>query len=428
MTALVSSISSVASALLAGAAAHAWQATLLLGCAYLAWSAGLWRRHPAAWTGLWIVVLLRWALPWTPAVPGSLSDLWARGWGTAEAAATGPGGPVEAVAASASIQWAPILLVLAWLLLSARRLSRVRARAQQQRRDAAALPPPPAWVITRVRELSAALRISSPRVVVHPERVVPHLLVGAREALLVLPRALLDDREQATVALAHELAHLRRRDPLVRWLLTVVQAVWFFAPLDRCIGRPLERCQEMAADALARRTLALEPERYARLLVGAALRCQRAAPAAALALGGRSPLLERVEALCTHRARASAGGLGAAVIAGVAVLGLGAARSPSDAASAPPCEYSPALAEALREVHPEADRDGDGELGREEACALQEQLRRSAREGLVAGEQVSRAEPPLWQRLCCDCESSGARPVRVDSLPGRAPPAACEQE
>ncbi|MBK7540136.1 MAG: hypothetical protein IPI49_33240 [Myxococcales bacterium] len=63
------------------------------------------------------------------------------------------------------------------------------------------------------------------------------------------------------------------------------------------------------------------------------------------------------------------------------VLGLGQPRAAAPAQAVAQCDYSPAIAEALREVHPEADLDGDGELARDEACALQEHRRVARRRG-----------------------------------------------
>jgi hypothetical protein len=434
-------------------------AAALVALAWAAWSLGVLRSRPAAWAAIWTIVLIKLVLPWGPRIAGSLSDLWALAW----RAGTGSTEPlrwptaVAAVAPEGSLTlgvlgW--IALGAGWLAITGRRITRSALHLRQQRRELAALPAAPRWLLELCGELAARFGVTAPTVVVHPARVVPHLLYGLRGSQLVVPAALIPDQLDASprgsaasprhlleLTLAHELAHLRRRDPLARWLLTVVSAVWFFLPIRALIGRPLERSQEVAADALALRILALPPATYARLLVDVTVRCQEVAPLSALALARpRSPgaLIERVEALCLHRSQASAGWVGAASLVGFALLGLGQARQTSMEAAGPACEFSPEIAEALREVHPEADRDGDGELGREEACALQEQLRRTALEGLEGGgEQASRSshvtsgssgDRPLWQRLCCQCESSSAPEVRGEPLAERAAPDACVQE
>lgn len=53
--------------------------------------------------------------------------------------------------------------------------------------------------------------------------------------------------------LAHELAHLRRRDPLWRLALTALQSVLFFQPLLRVANRKLTECSELACDEWAAR-------------------------------------------------------------------------------------------------------------------------------------------------------------------------------
>ncbi|HRC58784.1 MAG TPA: M56 family metallopeptidase, partial [Kofleriaceae bacterium] len=241
------------------------------------------------------------------------------------------------------------------------------------------------------------------------------------------------------LALAHELAHLRRRDWIARWLHAAVAAVWFFLPIRILIGRSLERAQEAAADALAARALSLSPPVYARRLVDATLRCQGQAGrplVGVLALAAPAALVERIEALCLRRSLATTGLGGAAFVVAFGVLGLGQPRAAAPAQAVAQCDYSPAIAEALREVHPEADLDGDGELARDEACALQEQLRRVARDGVEPGAEQASAEP-LWQRLCCNCEVSGtsegrdARDLyeeRSEPLADPGGPGACEQE
>jgi hypothetical protein len=115
---------------------------------------------------------------------------------------------------------------------------------------------------------------------------------------------------------------------------------------------------------------------------------------------------------------------GMALVAWIAVA-LGGARAASAHADHRTCKYTPALAEALRQAHPEADLDGDGVLSRDEACAFQAELRhRVVQPGAVqpGADQVSRADRPvlgaldetlLTQPLCCNCDRSAE-----DSAPG----------
>jgi len=88
-------------------------------------------------------------------------------------------------------------------------------------------------------------------------------------------------------------------------------------------------------------------------------------------------------------------------------VALGGARSAAARGERATCMYTAQLAEALRQVHPEADRDGDGVLSRDEACEFQAELRRRA-SAPASADQVSRLdeidENLLTEPLCCNCE------------------------
>ncbi len=91
-------------------------------------------------------------------------------------------------------------------------------------------------------------------------RVVPGLSspmalgLGRRGRICVPPRALedLDDEQQRTM-LAHELAHLLRRDPAWRLIGALVEVVFFFQPLHRVANRALAEASELVCDAWAAR-------------------------------------------------------------------------------------------------------------------------------------------------------------------------------
>ncbi|HEY6178011.1 MAG TPA: hypothetical protein VIX73_26330, partial [Kofleriaceae bacterium] len=106
----------------------------------------------------------------------------------------------------------------------------------------------------------------------------------------------------------------------------------------------------------------------------------------------------------------------AALIAWIAIA-LGGARTAA-ARGDHVCKYTPELAEALRQAHPEADLDGDGVLSRGEACAFQAELRKRVeapdRSDDPESTELQRFDASLLREpLCCNC-SSGAE----DSAPG----------
>lgn len=108
-------------------------------------------------------------------------------------------------------------------------------------------------VTEAVQKVAAEMRLPAP-----PTALVPHCpggasVVGIRQPILIVDEQLanrLDDLELQGV-LAHELAHIRRRDNLVAFLLGVVRDFAFFVPGGRWALRQLHAERELAADQLA---------------------------------------------------------------------------------------------------------------------------------------------------------------------------------
>ncbi len=96
------------------------------------------------------------------------------------------------------------------------------------------------------------------------------MLVGAFRPAILLPVAMLPD-PHSTVAvrpvLAHELAHVRRRDLLWSGMAGVVRALFFFHPLVWLAQREGLLAREAACDALALRASGVRPSDYAHLLL-----------------------------------------------------------------------------------------------------------------------------------------------------------------
>jgi Zn-dependent protease with chaperone function len=152
-------------------------------------------------------------------------------------------------------------------------------------------------------------------------------VVGTFRPAVFVTRGLVSEahREHLAPALSHELAHVRRRDPLRR--AVAVPALAFHLPgLATWIERRMARAQEMAADADAAEEMQ-SPERVARALVRLT-RAQSAAPRLALAFG-RSDVEVRVTALLDDRPRHDRP-RGTVLVAGVFIL-FAAAGTSADA-------------------------------------------------------------------------------------------------
>jgi beta-lactamase regulating signal transducer with metallopeptidase domain len=108
-----------------------------------------------------------------------------------------------------------------------------------------------------------------PEVLAVPGRLPPLVVPGWRRARLLLPADLLDqlDEPQRTVLLLHELAHIKRRDHLVRLLEVAVTVLYWWLPGVGAIGRRLRACEEACCDAAVVARLPDARRDYARLLL-----------------------------------------------------------------------------------------------------------------------------------------------------------------
>ncbi|MEX2549800.1 MAG: M48 family metalloprotease [Nitriliruptoraceae bacterium] len=158
------------------------------------------------------------------------------------------------------LQFVPIAVpVIAgtWALVAGLRLLRRVGSGSRVRREAvaaiAATQAPPARLDRIARSVAAALDVPPPTVGVVDGCRGGAYVVGTRSPQLVVDRQLLDglDDEELEGVLAHELAHVRRRDTLVATVLGVVRDLMFFVPGGGWAVRQLHRERELAADQLA---------------------------------------------------------------------------------------------------------------------------------------------------------------------------------
>ena len=144
-----------------------------------------------------------------------------------------------------------------WAVIASVRLLRRGIVTQRMRRDTrrtiTSAGPAPRRVQRMVRTVAAAMGVAVPQVGVVDGCRGGAYVVGTRRPMLVLDRdllAVLDDEELEGVV-AHELAHVRRRDTPVANSLGVVRDLMFFVPGGGWAVRQLHREREMAADQLA---------------------------------------------------------------------------------------------------------------------------------------------------------------------------------
>lgn len=125
---------------------------------------------------------------------------------------------------------------------------------------------------------------------------------GWLNPVILIDRDTIRDPGEAEAVLAHELAHVERRDWLVMILARIAVAIFWFNPLMWLLERHLVDEGEQAADA---RALArVEPARYAQTLLSCA-RHYPGLPATAIADSG---LARRVRAVLEGKVRDGGGG------------------------------------------------------------------------------------------------------------------------
>lgn len=225
------------------------------------------------------------------------------------------------------------LMVLVWLLgvalMLVRHVAALRALTAMERRPYELLPPE--WA-RRVDEIRRALGIArSVAVRLSAEVATPFAARLLRPAIW-LPLGLLTrtPAAQLEALLAHELAHIARRDWLWNGIQCAVECLLFFHPAVWWLGRRIRQEREHACDDLA---VAACGDAIALAEALAALECDRhPSPRLALAANGGS-LMKRITRLLSgppSRGRWGAlASLGALSIAGlVLITQVGAAGLP----------------------------------------------------------------------------------------------------
>jgi len=118
-------------------------------------------------------------------------------------------------------------------------------------------------------ELATAYGLSRAPPLAHNSALRSPLLLGPIRPLIVLPAdaAARHPPDALRLMLAHELAHLKRRDLWWNWLPALAQGLFFFHPLVWLAAREWRLAQEIACDEAAVAATGASPARYGDMLL-----------------------------------------------------------------------------------------------------------------------------------------------------------------
>ena len=296
------------------------------------------------------------SVDWTRGL-SPLPDL--QGGGSAEA--------IPAPPASASVQekgfslseypWALALLGYcsgAGLLLSLVAVGRLRIAAWLRSGKAVTDP----RVLDAFAGAGTRFRLRRTLTVLESEEVPAPMTVRTFRPAVLLPTGLagtLTDAELKAVAV-HELAHVKRNDPLVLALVSLARALLFFHPLVWLACRQISHLAEAACDDAVLDAEG-EPVSYAKMLARLAEQLRGRAFSTELAAGivlSKGAFLRRVEAILSDRRsqirKLSRLALAATIAAGVLSIALAAALPLGDKGAEPADQPTSSASEELETV------------------------------------------------------------------------------
>jgi Tol biopolymer transport system component/beta-lactamase regulating signal transducer with metallopeptidase domain len=125
-------------------------------------------------------------------------------------------------------------------------------------------------VLELLEDCKMQMQIQTVVGIVVTDKVKSPALFGFIRPRLLLPQGLLEELnlDELQYVFLHELAHLRRHDIYFGWIISLLQVLHWFNPLIWFAFRRMRTDQELACDALALSTMSSEePAQYGRTLV-----------------------------------------------------------------------------------------------------------------------------------------------------------------
>ena len=208
------------------------------------------------------------------------------------------------------VSWATIV-VSSWLLTSVLWALVVLVRIARFQRVIQVAESASSDLIERTRRMARALGLKTcPDLRVFAGNVSPMMWPLARRRTILLPRRLADELtpEQLDTVITHELAHLVRRDDLVRFLEALATCLFWWNPVVWWARRELRSAEEDCCDALVVCSLPNARLDYGAALLRAAevMTFGRSLPVLATQLGEQRFLKRRIEMILTQTLNRSA--------------------------------------------------------------------------------------------------------------------------
>ncbi|MCA9065957.1 MAG: M56 family metallopeptidase, partial [Planctomycetaceae bacterium] len=183
----------------------------------------------------------------------------------------------------------------------------------------------PAHLTDQIADIASLLHMKAPVCLV-VKGIASPLLWCAGAARLIWPDAMSRPTDVANSRgmIAHEVAHLRRRDHWISWLELTASILWWWNPLFWFARRRLREAAEMSCDALAIASLPECRHEYAELLLQLSSRSADSIPAPVLAMssGSIASFERRLRMILSSRVSGKTSNRGVLTMAVVAIVAL----------------------------------------------------------------------------------------------------------
>jgi len=326
----------------------------------------------------------------------------------------------------ASIWLLGIAVVLGWSLVRVYRFNRLLATESETA---------PEELQTAAAKMAQRLGLNAaPMICTTSAHLSPMVWWMGGRVRVVVPTALLDrmDAQQSQWILAHELAHVRRRDYLVRWLEWLTCVIFWWNPVVWWAQRNLRAMEEICCDDLVISSLNPEPKHYANSLLSTVEFLARPvlrAPAVASEINSGGFLERRFKMIVsanTNRSNSRRWQFGV-LLAALVILPLGLASAQDYEAVGKRLREAVAAGELTgeqaRTMMGALRRAGAGkEKGADRAKAYLMRVRKELGEAVEAGEiseedavkRYKAAERRIRERMAARDRRRGARRITVE--------------